>query len=75
MLSSVRLICLHISVKSVMRFAWDADKAATNLTNHGVSFEEAKEVFDDEVAASRSATLTLTRRKRRHKPKSPEALH
>jgi len=33
-----------------MRFEWDADKAAANLTKHGVSFEEAQEVFDDDDA-------------------------
>ena len=30
-----------------MIFEWDANKAATNLVKHGVSFEEAKTVFDD----------------------------
>lgn len=30
-----------------MRFEWDGKKAATNLAKHGVSFEEAKTVFDD----------------------------
>jgi len=30
-----------------MRFEWDPDKAAVNLQKHGVSFEEAQEVFDD----------------------------
>lgn len=29
------------------RYAWDADKAAKNLQSHGVSFEEAVEVFSD----------------------------
>jgi len=33
-----------------MRFEWDADKAAANLAKHGVSFEEAQEVFDDDDA-------------------------
>jgi uncharacterized DUF497 family protein len=28
-------------------FAWDARKAARNLTKHGVSFEEAATVFAD----------------------------
>jgi uncharacterized protein len=31
-------------------FEWDARKAAENLRKHGVSFEEAKEVFFDERA-------------------------
>ena len=26
---------------------WDEEKAAANLANHKVSFEEAKTVFDD----------------------------
>ncbi|MCP5124127.1 MAG: BrnT family toxin [Gammaproteobacteria bacterium] len=30
-----------------MAFEWDANKAATNLAKHSVSFEEAKTVFDD----------------------------
>ncbi|MBA3767784.1 MAG: BrnT family toxin [Acidobacteria bacterium] len=30
-----------------MRFEWDEEKAAANLVNHAVSFEEAKTVFDD----------------------------
>lgn len=28
-------------------YEWDADKAATNLLKHGVSFEEAASAFDD----------------------------
>ncbi|HVF50581.1 MAG TPA: BrnT family toxin [Pyrinomonadaceae bacterium] len=30
-----------------MDFEWDEEKAAANLLKHGVSFEEAKTVFDD----------------------------
>lgn len=30
-----------------MKFEWDENKAASNLSKHGVSFEEAKTVFDD----------------------------
>jgi uncharacterized protein len=30
-----------------MEFEWDENKAAKNLSKHGVSFEEAKTVFDD----------------------------
>lgn len=30
-----------------MQFEWDENKAARNLSKHGVSFEEAKTVFDD----------------------------
>ncbi len=31
-------------------FDWDPNKAATNRLKHGVSFEEAATVFDDDVA-------------------------
>ena len=30
-----------------MIYEWDENKAATNLSKHGVSFEEAKTAFDD----------------------------
>jgi len=30
-----------------MKFEWDQNKAASNLSKHGVSFEEAKTAFDD----------------------------
>jgi uncharacterized DUF497 family protein len=30
-----------------MSFEWDETKAAANLSKHGVSFDEAKTVFDD----------------------------
>lgn len=30
-----------------MQFDWDEIKASANLSKHGVSFEEAKTVFDD----------------------------
>jgi uncharacterized protein len=30
-----------------MRFEWNESKAASNVSKHGVSFEEAKTVFDD----------------------------
>lgn len=33
-----------------MRFAWDEQKAATNLAKHGVSFEEAVTVFGDPLS-------------------------
>lgn len=33
-----------------LQFEWGARKAATNLTNHGVSFDEAKTVFGDPAA-------------------------
>lgn len=33
-----------------MDFEWDESKAAANLKKHGVSFEEAKTVFDNPLA-------------------------
>ncbi|MDP3292342.1 MAG: BrnT family toxin [Sulfuricurvum sp.] len=33
-----------------LRFEWDDTKASSNITKHGVSFEEAKTVFDDDFA-------------------------
>ena len=30
-----------------MKFEWDANKNTLNQNPHGVSFEEAQEVFDD----------------------------
>lgn len=30
-----------------MKFEWDENKAARNLSKHGVSLEEAKTIFDD----------------------------
>ncbi len=34
----------------MIKFEWDAPKAATNLKKHQVSFEEARSVFFDEFA-------------------------
>jgi len=33
-----------------MRFEWDENKAASNLTKHGVSLEEAVTVFGDPLS-------------------------
>ena len=33
-----------------MKFEWDSAKAATNLSKHGVSFEEAATVFRDPLS-------------------------
>jgi len=33
-----------------LQFEWDNHKAALNLKKHGVSFEEAKTVFNDSLA-------------------------
>lgn len=30
-----------------MQFEWNRDKAVNNLSKHGISFEEAKTVFND----------------------------
>jgi uncharacterized DUF497 family protein len=35
-----------------MEFAWDPDKAAHNLSKHGVSFLEAGTVFNDPLAVT-----------------------
>lgn len=35
-----------------MNLAWDPEKAAANLTKHGVSFGEAATVFEDRLAAT-----------------------
>jgi uncharacterized DUF497 family protein len=34
------------------RYAWDAAKAGQNLDKHGISFEDAVEVFDDPLAGT-----------------------
>jgi uncharacterized DUF497 family protein len=31
---------------------WDDEKAASNFRKHGVSFEQASEVFDDDLSSS-----------------------
>ena len=36
-----------IFYESSMEYEWDNNKAVANLAKHGVSFEEAKSVFDD----------------------------
>ena len=35
-----------------LTFEWDQNKGEANLKKHGVSFEEASEVFNDPLAAS-----------------------
>jgi uncharacterized DUF497 family protein len=37
---------------SAIRFSWRADKAASNLRKHGVSFETAARAFADPLALS-----------------------
>ena len=34
------------------KFEWDSRKAKINLNKHGVSFEEASTVFDDELSVT-----------------------
>ena len=34
----------------MISFEWDSAKAQSNLSKHGVSFDEAKSVFNDEYA-------------------------
>ena len=36
-----------------MQFEWDKVKNALNIQNHSVSFEQAKEVFDDPLHISK----------------------
>ena len=35
-----------------MDFEWDSNKAAANERKHGISFEEAAEVFDDDLSST-----------------------
>lgn len=35
---------------SAIRFEWDSKKAAANVRKHGVAFEEARTVFEDDEA-------------------------
>lgn len=34
----------------IINFEWDAEKAKTNIAKHGISFEEAANVFKDPMA-------------------------
>ena len=36
-----------------MKFEWDENKNSLNQQKHGVSFEEAKEIFDDALHISK----------------------
>ena len=42
---------------NAVRFVWDRRKAAANLKQHGVSFEEASTAFEDELGAYFPDTL------------------
>ena len=35
-----------------MRFEWDAEKNKENISNHGISFETAREIFFDPLQLS-----------------------
>jgi len=37
-------------VPSQLHFEWDGEKAKRNLAQHGISFEEARNVFYDDLA-------------------------
>lgn len=41
----------HAKMGSSIRFEWDARKAESNRRKHGIGFELAKEVFQDELQA------------------------
>jgi uncharacterized DUF497 family protein len=46
------------------RFTWDSAKAEKNQRIHGISFEKAKEVFDDRlgrITSSRERASSVTR--------------
>lgn len=45
-------------------FVWDSDKAASNALRHGIRFEQAREVFLDQLA--RSEMTTPRKRHGRH---------
>ena len=41
-----------MAVKLIMRFEWDQNKNLENQKKHGISFDEAKEIFDDPLHIS-----------------------
>jgi len=41
----------------LVQFEWDPEKAESNFTKHGVSFEEASSVFSDPLATNVRDTL------------------
>jgi uncharacterized protein len=42
-----------LKMKSVMKFEWDENKNKLNQQKHGISFEDAKTVFDDPLQISK----------------------
>jgi uncharacterized DUF497 family protein len=49
-----------------VRFEWDPQKAASNAAKHGVTFEEATEVFAEGVIAMESDSIENPARELRH---------
>lgn len=49
LLTKLRIFSI-IRIEDDKLFEWDNNKAANNLAKHGVSFENAKKVFDDYLA-------------------------
>jgi uncharacterized DUF497 family protein len=47
------MICAGVKMESVMKFEWDENKNRLNQQKHGVSFEDAKTVFDDPLQISK----------------------
>jgi hypothetical protein len=43
----------------VMKFEWDKNKAASNLSKHSVSLDEAKTIFDDPLTLTSTIRITL----------------
>ena len=52
MIDSVKLLQYNMHMER-LRFAWDPDKNSRNVRDHGISFEEAQTVFQDEYARLR----------------------
>lgn len=50
-LPKIKTFCIPAGTYDLrMEFEWDEAKAVSNLSKHGVSFEEAKTVFDNSLA-------------------------
>jgi uncharacterized protein len=48
------VVFLHLS----QRFVWDSEKAASNITKHGIAFEDACQVFFDPFLKLEDASIT-----------------
>lgn len=53
--------CALLSYITYVQFAWDRRKAKSNVTKHGVSFEEASTAFEDTLGAYYPETLNASR--------------